>query len=440
MSVIVPKRTLHDLMDDELYRNESLFNFNQQQEKIFNDYSDPNQLNFIQPNKLLLNQHVNDALTNFGMKFKSGMLDHNKTSISESQGNTKSGRIVPPKRKFKTLTPIGKFDDYLFNPNIEPSSSINFNYGNFNYNDDSILVHHDNMEIFNDLHNYVDEDLSEFDDEEDDDDEDGNHFYDFMEDEYNIPTFEASVSNNSTNKEYLEDMSHYDYNSSLAHINMGDVVINDVVMNDVEMNDINMDEVDINHDLNEVDISPINVNDVHMNDINDNFAYNDNDEDNSSSDVLSLDGIDIDDTSNDELDLNDPLSSSHGKFHSHKKVKDIKKEPDDISDTDKQQAENDHVCMLINPNTGNQCNKQFSRPYDLIRHQETIHASLKKIFRCVICEGRLDGGRGNGKSKTFSRGDALSRHIKVKHQLMGKDALELINNAKDNVEYVSVNS
>lgn len=95
-----------------------------------------------------------------------------------------------------------------------------------------------------------------------------------------------------------------------------------------------------------------------------------------------------------------------------------------------------HQCDLINPSSGHPCNKQFSRPYDLIRHQETIHASKKKIFRCVICEGRYNGGAGNGKLKTFSRGDALSRHIKVKHGLGGQEAVDLINEAKENVEYV----
>ncbi|SGZ50477.1 CIC11C00000000665 [Sungouiella intermedia] len=97
-----------------------------------------------------------------------------------------------------------------------------------------------------------------------------------------------------------------------------------------------------------------------------------------------------------------------------------------------------HQCELVNPSTGRPCNKQFSRPYDLIRHQETIHASKKKIFRCVICEGRVNGGPGNGKLKTFSRGDALSRHIKVKHGLGGQEAVDLINEAKENVEFVLV--
>lgn len=95
----------------------------------------------------------------------------------------------------------------------------------------------------------------------------------------------------------------------------------------------------------------------------------------------------------------------------------------------------DHRCELVNPNTGKVCNKQFSRPYDLIRHQNTIHASMKKIYRCVICEGRYKGGLGNGKQKTFSRNDALSRHIKIKHGIVGDEALELINEAKENVEY-----
>ncbi|OBA21925.1 hypothetical protein METBIDRAFT_77466 [Metschnikowia bicuspidata var. bicuspidata NRRL YB-4993] len=98
----------------------------------------------------------------------------------------------------------------------------------------------------------------------------------------------------------------------------------------------------------------------------------------------------------------------------------------------------EHQCDLVNPSSGKVCNRKFSRPYDLIRHQETIHASEKKIYRCVICEGRANGGPGNGKQKTFSRNDALSRHIKVKHGLAGQEALDLINEAKENVEYVAV--
>ncbi|CCH45442.1 Zinc finger protein [Wickerhamomyces ciferrii] len=100
--------------------------------------------------------------------------------------------------------------------------------------------------------------------------------------------------------------------------------------------------------------------------------------------------------------------------------------------TSPSQQQNSHQCQLINPSTNQICLKQFSRPYDLIRHQETIHASRKKIFRCIVCN-KLEGGLSN---KTFSRGDALSRHIRVKHGLTGNEATDALQYAKDNVEYV----
>lgn len=91
-----------------------------------------------------------------------------------------------------------------------------------------------------------------------------------------------------------------------------------------------------------------------------------------------------------------------------------------------------HTCNLINPATNSPCLKQFSRPYDLIRHQSTIHAPQKKIFRCMVCN-ELEGGVS---SKSFSRGDALSRHIKLKHGLTGEEASRAIQYAKEHVEYV----
>lgn len=65
-----------------------------------------------------------------------------------------------------------------------------------------------------------------------------------------------------------------------------------------------------------------------------------------------------------------------------------------------------HRCDLINQGTGKSCNKVFSRPYDLVRHQDTIHAAVRKTFKCELC---------GEASKTFSRMDALSRHRRVKH-------------------------
>lgn len=65
-----------------------------------------------------------------------------------------------------------------------------------------------------------------------------------------------------------------------------------------------------------------------------------------------------------------------------------------------------HKCDLVVASTGQTCGKMFSRPYDLVRHQDTIHAAVRKTFTCEVCP--------HG-SKTFSRMDALSRHMRVKH-------------------------
>lgn len=64
-----------------------------------------------------------------------------------------------------------------------------------------------------------------------------------------------------------------------------------------------------------------------------------------------------------------------------------------------------HKCERINPSTGKPCNTIFSRPYDLTRHEDTIHNNNKKKVRCQYCT----------EEKTFSRSDALSRHLRVVH-------------------------
>lgn len=66
-----------------------------------------------------------------------------------------------------------------------------------------------------------------------------------------------------------------------------------------------------------------------------------------------------------------------------------------------------HRCDRINPSTGKPCNTVFSRPYDLTRHEDTIHARRAKVH-CQYCQAR-------GEEKTFSRADALTRHLRVVH-------------------------
>lgn len=69
------------------------------------------------------------------------------------------------------------------------------------------------------------------------------------------------------------------------------------------------------------------------------------------------------------------------------------------------QHQGPHKCARINPTTGKPCNTIFSRPYDLTRHEDTIHNTAREKVRCEICNDE----------KTFSRHDALTRHKKVKH-------------------------
>lgn len=64
-----------------------------------------------------------------------------------------------------------------------------------------------------------------------------------------------------------------------------------------------------------------------------------------------------------------------------------------------------HKCSRINPSTGKPCNTIFSRPYDLTRHEDTIHNRGKQKVACQYCT----------ESKTFSRNDALTRHMRVVH-------------------------
>ena len=64
-----------------------------------------------------------------------------------------------------------------------------------------------------------------------------------------------------------------------------------------------------------------------------------------------------------------------------------------------------HRCLRINPTSGKPCDTQFSRSYDLTRHEETIHNNRKMKVRCRLCS----------EDKTFSRNDALTRHMRVVH-------------------------
>lgn len=92
------------------------------------------------------------------------------------------------------------------------------------------------------------------------------------------------------------------------------------------------------------------------------------------------------------------------------------------------------TCRLVNLITNEPCMAEFSRSYDLTRHQNTIHAKKKIVFRCSECIKSLGH---DGYSKTFSRLDALTRHIKSKHEDLTPEQRQVVTKyAKENIGYV----
>ena len=143
-------------------------------------------------------------------------------------------------------------------------------------------------------------------------------------------------------------------------------------------------------------------------------------------------------------------------------------------------ASEDHVCNIPNLKTGKPCLKRFSRPYDLVRHQNTIHASKRSFYRCMFCEDDLRrkhdlesnneivdackyrnsqfsidnsqshvtsshnikkikagafSNSGYLSNKTFSRCDALTRHLRFRHGLNNNQVVDAMDYAKKHVEY-----
>ena len=79
--------------------------------------------------------------------------------------------------------------------------------------------------------------------------------------------------------------------------------------------------------------------------------------------------------------------------------------PHSASSTNRNNQNGPHKCEKTNPSTGKPCNTIFSRSYDLTRHDDTIHSNRKQKVRCQLCT----------EDKTFSRNDALTRHMRVVH-------------------------
>lgn len=128
-----------------------------------------------------------------------------------------------------------------------------------------------------------------------------------------------------------------------------------------------------------------------------------------------------------------PSSTSRRKVVTNKRNHQSPSPPEHIT-TESSNGTEIYTCMIMNSITEQPCSAQFSRSYDLTRHQNTIHAKKKAVFRCSECISSLGQ---EGYQKTFSRLDALTRHIKSKHENLSlEQRQEVTRYARDNIGYV----
>ncbi|KAI5953890.1 hypothetical protein CANMA_004729 [Candida margitis] len=92
-----------------------------------------------------------------------------------------------------------------------------------------------------------------------------------------------------------------------------------------------------------------------------------------------------------------------------------------------------HECQLPSAEIPHKlCLRRFSRKYELIRHQETVHSKKKKLFKCYVCV-KQNPGVG---PRIFTRHDTLAKHIRVNHEIFGKEAKAEVAYSKKHAEVV----
>ncbi|GEQ67547.1 hypothetical protein JCM33374_g1212 [Metschnikowia sp. JCM 33374] len=76
-----------------------------------------------------------------------------------------------------------------------------------------------------------------------------------------------------------------------------------------------------------------------------------------------------------------------------------------------------HQCKLMDPTSHKTCLKVFYGKNELHRHQEFVHATKKRLYRCAYC---LKDDNDESK-KCYPRYDSLARHIRRKHGIVGRE-------------------
>lgn len=86
-----------------------------------------------------------------------------------------------------------------------------------------------------------------------------------------------------------------------------------------------------------------------------------------------------------------------------------------------------HQCDGFDANTNAPCRKIFYGRNELLRHKEYVHATRKRIYKCIYC------ARYNSKVQSYPRPDSLARHLRRNHQINGKENKLAVGYAKQHL-------
>ncbi|CAH6723205.1 hypothetical protein CLIB1444_13S02674 [[Candida] jaroonii] len=86
-----------------------------------------------------------------------------------------------------------------------------------------------------------------------------------------------------------------------------------------------------------------------------------------------------------------------------------------------------HQCDGFDASTNAPCRKIFYGRNELLRHKEYVHATRKRIYKCIYC------ARYNSKVQSYPRPDSLARHLRRNHQINGKENKLAVGYAKQHL-------
>ncbi|CCK72486.1 uncharacterized protein KNAG_0K01210 [Huiozyma naganishii CBS 8797] len=110
--------------------------------------------------------------------------------------------------------------------------------------------------------------------------------------------------------------------------------------------------------------------------------------------------------------------------------------PDPPVQLPSQRPKKTFTCHLMDPDGGRLCGAQFAKNNKLKHHQQIVHARIKPAFSCLEC---IESLGAKGAKKSFSRPDALTRHVKTQHpDITPERKQEIAEYSRRNIAYLAV--